>query len=540
MTEAGALPPWFRDLAEAVRLSQQSSPSLMRYPRRCLTVAEDPSGRRDPGRLEAWHWVMVVVALGLAGWLYVWLAGVLMAGTNQDPLAQDQKNNMRLALEAREALDTDLSRGLGPAIRQWLPHRSDGVVAPLWPWVAARVARDGHVIEQASFGEHTPADRAFFARGKWLNVWISGVFLAAVGLWMARRWTVLGTVNCVLLAMLGALLPRAVAFQPEPLYFILFFLSWVAGLRLCVRNSLGGYAVFGLLCGLAGLAKSSIQPLMVVWFGAMAVRFGFGLWRPSDRWSPARHGIGVVVWGAVFLLVMAPRMAHAHERWGRPFFAYPNVWMWMDDFPTGYAWMGAHPDRRALDAVPADRWPSFAAYRATHPPSEMVGRLRDGVLGEHGSLRTWLAPKGSGRNAGTPEKPWKRLLEPRGGFLAGLTAISLVAAALAWTRRPAAPRPVVPRGPEALACALMVVGTVTLLTLLYGWYTPIGRGDRFMLSLWLPLVFSLTAWAEASVRLLGSGLRRWVYTGLQAVLLAGLLWRVSELVRAPFFETKLL
>lgn len=497
-----------------------------------------------PERPGPVHWGLVVVALGLAGWLYVWLAGILLATTNQNPLAQDQKNNMRLALTARAGLAADLSGGLGPAIRRWLPHQTDGVVAPLWPWVAARVARDGHVIEEATFGEHTPADMAFFERGKWLNVWISGIFLAAVGLWVARRWTVLGTVNFVLLAMLGALLPRAVAFQPEPLYFILFFLSWVVALRLCSCNPLGGYALFGLLAGLAGLAKSSIQPLMAVWFGAMAVRFVLGIWRPSDRWSPARHAIGVVMWGAVFLLVTAPRMAHAQERWGRPFFAYPNVWMWMDDFRDGYAWMGAHPDARALEAVPEGQWPSFGTYRATHTPAEMAARLRDGLVGENGSLRTLLTPKGSGKNAGTREKPWKRLLEPRGVFLGGLAALALTAAALARIRRRDKPSPpetgAAPHWPDTLARALTMAGTATLLTLLYAWYTPIGRGDRFMLSLWLPLVFSLSAWAEASARPLHWGPRRWAYTGLQVVLLGGLLWRVSELVRAPFFEVKLL
>ena len=219
--------------------------------------------------------------------------------------------------------------------------------------MAARVARDGHQIDEANFAQHTPADLAFFERGKWLNVWISGIFLAAVGLWLARRWTVLATVNFVLLALLGALLPRAVTFQPEPLYYMLFFLAWVGGLGLCGRNPLGAYALFGLVCGLAGLAKSSIQPLMLVWFGAMALRAVFRWWRPSEKWSLARHVIGVVMGISVFLVVSAPRLAYAQERWGRPFFAYPNVWMWMDDFAAGYAWMGAHPDAASLDAVPA-------------------------------------------------------------------------------------------------------------------------------------------------------------------------------------------
>ena len=45
-----------------------------------------------------------------------------------------------------------------------------------------------------------------------------------------------------------------------------------------------------------------------------------------------------------------------------------------------------------------------------------------------------------------------------------------------------------------------LAGTVTLLTLLYGWYSPIGRGDRFMLSLWMPLVYCFIAGAESAVR----------------------------------------
>jgi len=520
------------------------------FPRRRLTAAEDPGVTVLPPGPGPVHWALVAGALALAGWLYVWLAGILIATTNQNPLAQDQKNNMRLALTARATLSPDLSTGVGPAMQQWLPHQTDGVVAPLWPWVAARVARDGHVIDEATFGTHTPADLALFERGKWLNVWISGVFLAAAGLWLARRWTVLGTVNFVLLAMLGALLPRAAAFQPEPLYFILFFLSWVVGLGLCVRNPLGAYAVFGLLCGLAGLAKSSIQPLMGIWFGVMAVRFVLGLWRPSEKWSPARHVIGVVMWASLFLVVMAPRLAYGQERWGRAFFSYPNVWMWMDDFETGYAWMGAHPDARALDAVPAAAWPSFATYRTTHTPEQMAARLRDGLVGGDGSLRTFLAPKGSGKNAGTPEKPWKRLLEPRGAFLGVLAGLAVAAAGLGWAgRRPRAaaspptaaalPCPA-PAWPEGTCRALLVIGAVGAFAALYGWYSPIGRGDRFMLSLWMPLVFSLTAWAEASVRPLGWGALRWSYTGLHALLLGFLLWRVSDLVRAPFFEAKLL
>jgi len=510
--------------------------------RRRLTAADDPSVTVVPARPGPMHWVLVILGMALAGWLYVWLAGVLVATTNQNPLAQDQKNNMRLALKVRPTLSPDASGGMGPAVMRWLPHRTDGVVAPLWPWVAAWTAHDGHSIDQETFADHSPADLAFFERGKWLNVWISGIFLMGLGWWVARQWTVLATLNFLLLAMLGALLPRAVAFQPEPVYFILFFLCWVAGTSLFARNPLAGYVGFGLLCGLAGLAKGSIQPLMAAWFLVMAVRFVIALWAPAERWSPARHALGVVLTAAVFLLVMAPRIVYGQERWGRPFFSYPNVWMWMDDFPTGFAWMVAHPDAAALDAVPREEWPSLATYRATHPPEQMVARLRDGLFGDGGSVRTFIAPKGSGRNAGTPEKPWKRLLEPRGWFLVAAAALTATAAALGWAGRrrgPVLPAPPT-RWPEAWCHALFATGAVIGFALLYAWYSPIGRGDRFMLSLWMPIAFSLMAAAESSIRPLGWGPHRWAYTALHVALLGALLWRVSNLIRGPFFEMKLM
>ena len=91
-----------------------------------------------------------------------------------------------------------------------------------------------------------------------------------------------------------------------------------------------------------------------------------------------------------------------------------------------------------------------------------------------------------------------------------------------------------------MTLGLFAAGTVGLLTALYAWYTPIGRGDRFMLSLWVPLVYSLIATAEAFVRPLGWGSLRWTYTALQAAVLCFILWRVAEIIRTPFFEAKLL
>ena len=70
---------------------------------------------------------------------------------------------------------------------------------------------------------------------------------------------------------------------------------------------------------------------------------------------------------------------------------------------------------------------------------------------------------------------------------------------------------------------------------LYGWYWPIGRGDRFMGSLWIPCVFALVWAAPVLRRRADSGLGDAAYLVTHTVILlsllwqaAGMLWRFSE------------
>ena len=88
---------------------------------------------------------------------------------------------------------------------------------------------------------------------------------------------------------------------------------------------------------------------------------------------------------------------------------------------------------------------------------------------------------------------------------------------------------------------LFVIGSVAGYSLLYAFYAPIARGsgDRFMLSLYLPLVFSLIWGAESIVRRIkrreGSP---WITRGYlltQWMLFAALCWRLVEIFRVPQF-----
>jgi hypothetical protein len=452
---------------------------------------------------------------------------------------QDQKHNINQALLARDFLTPREDLGMMDNFLRWMPHRTDGVVAPLWPWVAARLAPPGALYQEISVSAE---DRDFFVKGKWANVAVTLVFLWALGLVLARTFRPSATVLVLLLAGFGALLPRAVYFQPETLYYILFFLAWVCGVKLLLRNDLWLHALFGFLAGLAYLAKTSVEPLVLAWLGISSLRFLIGLFRRDDgleeqSWSCRNHFLGVLVFAFAWLAVTAPRYLAAHGRWGDARFSYPGAWMWMDDYKDCYTWMGQHPDAASLEAIPQAGRPTLSNYVAKHTPEQIKARLLNGTTEK---VTRFLAPKRVEPKKKGTFGGWRVLLDRRGIYAGAAAAVMLGLLGLVWSRRREVNRPGMAIPPGVWAATLFTVGTFVGYSLLYGWYDPIGRGDRCMLSLYLPLIFALVWGAERLMDLAlmrrAPGWTTWLYQGTFWLINAAIAWRLLEVLRNPVFD----
>ena len=524
----------------------QSPPAFDRRPTEDAGGGGSRTGTAQGGR-NPWRWA--VLGLALLGYVVVHmvLAGHLLEQVNvtdREIRGGDQKHNMRLALQTRADLQPDFDDGITAALQRFVPHRTDGVVNPLWPWIAAWLADPEQEI--SPFERVTAEDREFFNRGRWFHVGLTAGFLLALGLAAGRVFSLPSTINLVLLGGLGALLPRATYFQPEPLFYIFFFLTWVGCLLLLRSNPLWLYLVTGLCAGIAYMAKGAVTPLLLAFVAVTGYRFvvgvllpahlGGGLHRVGSPFSWRNHFLGLLLVALAFAVVSGPRLHYSAERYGDPFHSYPSYWMWMDDFEQGYAWMMNHNNAETLGALTADDKPSARNYLRERPWSDVTGRLADGTWAKTGEL---LWPRTTTRRADGP-RPWKRLLDHRGWYLGGLLAVLAVAALMLrlTPRAPEAGRE--PMEGDAGVMIIFVLGSAALYALAYGWYDPIGRGDRFMLSLYLPLAFSLIYGFEVLLnRMRRRRATRWpgaVALSAQWLLTAVLVWRVVELLRWPTFD----
>lgn len=452
---------------------------------------------------------------------------------NHDAARSDQANNMKCARIAAERAETGPAEGISRAVSEWMPHHTDGVVNPLWPRVAA------------AFSEGLDDD-AFFQAGKRWNVWFGGIFITGCALLLGLRWSIPAVVLFLLAAGLGSVLPRSPWFQPEPLYYAFFFLSWMTGMSLLARNPVWLYGVFGLWTGLAYLAKGSVQPLLLVFLAVTTLRFLAAFWpgrREADGtegrspWNPSNHFVGMSVFLCVHLVVIAPRLSYSHATFGSPFHSFPSYWMWMDDFEEGYAWMGKYNTREKLSALRREEKPSFQWWRANHEAVEGWNRLADGTWWQ---VRRFVASDPTPRDKhGKPKKPWVSTLEYPGWTLAALLGTTTLAAAFAMAMRRREKLPVHRQQAERGMMVLYFLGAIAIYSMLHGWYTPVGDGDRFMLALWAPVVAGLIGAGESITRRLGArGAPRamlWSYHGLQILLCLWLGWRLLELWQLPRF-----
>jgi len=442
--------------------------------------------------------------VGIWAWLAVYLAihfhlgTILIARTNRDRLATDQQNNIELALASRADV---------------VPFRTDGVVNPLWPWVASRFA--------------TEDQERFFMRGRWFNLVLAAAVMAGVGL-AAARVLPLGAAVAVLFAGgIAGLLPQAVWFQPETLYFSFFAITAALCWATLWRNPLWLHAAIGLSAGLAYLAKASVTLLLAAWVGASAVRAVAG-WISrgrDDGWRPWRSAVGLGIVAAVFVAVIAPRAWFARERFGDPLHSYPKYWMWHDDFgKESVPFMAAHRDAASLRALDPERRPSAGNYLRAHGWEGVRERLVSGVV-----AKAWrfLLPEGKVPEK-RPSKGWKSVAPARGWWLAPCAVVCAAGliAGLAFAGVRAR------WSPAGVAATAFVAAAFLVYLLAYGWYHAIGRGDRFMVSLYLPLVAAL---AGGAVGLAGRGRWRLAATAACWITVALVLLRVAEMLRDPVF-----
>ena len=448
--------------------------------------------------LEAHRWHALGLTLAMVVAIHLVAAAVTIRHSNQDPVASDQGAEMWLAATARD---------------DFFPRRTDGVRHPLWSWIARFAYIEGK--------------QEFFERGKWLNTLIGIAFLIGLGVAVTRWLDPLATANLLLLSSLGILLVRGTYFQPEPLYYILLFVAALLAWRILRDGSVWLHVAFGIVCGLAYLSKPSVAPFLAVYVMAFALRAALAVRAPDSNWSVGRNVAGMGIALAIVMVMLVPLAVFSATHFGKPLFNYTKYWMWMDDFMTeAWPFQDKYPGRAQLEQLPLEETPSLSWYFRRHGIGEAANRLGAGT---REVIVRFFFPEAKVPLRGILWRPagkkWEQPIAHRGIYLLLLGA--LCAFLIAGSRTTLIDSL---RRPENVSCLAFAALLAIVYPVLYGWYWPIGRGDRFMGSLWIPCVFALVWAAHVLRRRADSRLGDAAYFVTHTAILLSLLWQAAGML----------
>ncbi|MCP5041855.1 MAG: hypothetical protein GY944_12570, partial [bacterium] len=324
---------------------------------------------------------------------------------------------------------------------------------PVLPFLASLVDRPEDSVEE------------LFIRAKYMNVGLSLVVLACV--WWLLRHTLPSYESTALIAIVAftVYVYRAGYVQAELLFYGLFFLSFVLALSLLRRPGWGRAAACGVVLGIAYLTKAAVLPLLAafVFWSIVGVVARSSKQRP--RLLPLAATTLVVV---IFLATVFPYIQNSHERFGYWFYnVNTSIYMWADSWDEVKRVMRGTGDREHWPDLPADEIPSPSRYFSEHSVGDIAARLVSGL---------WTSEI-------------RHLVYKPFGYGKYLIFYFLVALALtirSW-------RAVVEvcfangRWVETAFALSVIVGYVVA----YAFYSPIVRGPRLVLALYLPTLFSI-------------------------------------------------
>ena len=318
--------------------------------------------------------------LGAMGWGYVLLAdqGIRQAAARE--LTVVEKRHLELTLATQTDLRPEFTRSFSEPLKKLAPHRTDGLVQPLWPWVAAWVL-DGEDVAGSLF------------KLAWFRVGLTLGCLAMMSLVCGRHFRLPAALLVVAVTGFHGLLGTVPVYSGGTLFHLFFLLTWLACLYALQRNSLWVYGLVGIFGALAYLSVPRILPLVGVFVLVSTLRAVWGWvaahWCPLEGttlWVRRNHVFGLLLLVTGVGFIAGPRLAEAHLQFGDPVFHYTDTIRWLDTREAALAWIEEHPDKLSLDSLPPLEKPTAQNYFHSHTPLEIQQRLLAGVATLTGRL----------------------------------------------------------------------------------------------------------------------------------------------------------
>lgn len=320
----------------------------------------------------------------------------------------------------------------------------------------------------ALFMEKGETPQGFFEKGKQINTWLSLAGLAFVAAAFLKSFPRHHALNLLFLTAFTVFAFKAAYVQAEILYYLLTFAVFLACWSVFRKPRLTVALLAGALLGVAHLTKASVLPglLVFVVFYPLDALWQLVRGKSREQVRPLARLAVTLLLSIAFLAVVYPYIAKSKEIFGHYFYNVNSTfYMWCESWEDVKERTKAAGDRTGWPDIPDDEIPSLKNYLRTHSAGEIA----------------WRFLSGSSRVFNSMARSY--------GYLWFCLAYLVLGFWVVWCKRHLIWRLLRQRPFPILALAAYFAGYY----LLIAWYSQIIQGNRFILGLFLPFLFTLSA-----------------------------------------------
>ncbi len=446
------------------------------------------------------HWLVAALILaGLFALQWKLGSGFITQG-NQDLQSSDQ--NAYLALAKENA-------------GRWWPAKTDGGRNPLVPWLLQPWLTDDSAET--------------FASAKRANVGFGVVASILLAVFFLRRLPFLPALSLAMLSAFCVILPVSTFVGAEVIFYTAYFFFWVACWRLLMANRLRDYAIAGLLGSVAYLAKPSLLLTALVFIPLILFRW-WSVRRTthSTDWNAGKMLLGSILFSSVFLVPVLPRALDARAKFGSSFQNTATSCFWYENWEQVLPHLAKLSPKRIAEIPEAER-PSMSKYWQKHTLPEMFARLNSGMLVQ---FQNFFLPEKTlkKRKETPPPKPLRLTIARRGAYPLALLLLGTALAAGAQRGKGSDTE-----GTPRRTLIGFTLGCFVLHFLAFSFYTPLASGARFIMGMFIPVLFALGIITESLRARCPQVWPQLVYRATYTLLALSLLWQLFPLIRVTAF-----
>lgn len=330
------------------------------------------------------------------------------------------------------------------------------------------------------FYQEGMSDSVFFELGKRVNIVIALGVLVVVFFVLRKYVSPFDSLTITLLTAFTVFVYKAPYFLAEPLFYGLNFGLFVLLMELIIVPRISIALAVGLVAGITHLTKASVLPALALGVACLILHIVssvYSILKKRTQNNNVVHNklpqtnlyrslLSLFAVLVVFFTIIFPYIRTSKAVFGQYFYNVNSTfYIWYDSWEEAKLGTKAHGDRVGWPDMPEDQIPSIQKYLSDHTVGQILTRFAKGA-------------------AITVKNMCKSY-----GYMTFILLYCTFLSAFIWQYRSNI-LPVILNQRNRILIFFIACYFIGYF-MLYAWYTPIAAGNRFILSLFLPMMFLL-------------------------------------------------